>query len=159
MEDVISLPSASKHKKEETKRLNNLPGNFVQTFYRDCLDGIDFSSDTDFQQGIVWNAPSEDVKTLLLATSEFGHDMQGEIDLYVTNNRLNKATFRRNLDPISKNIIKNQNPSELLFKDLKHFDTQNPVIGNLIREFDIGKKKALSKFLSQTPVVKDLELR
>ena len=53
MEDVISLPSASKHKKEETKRLNNLPGNFVQTFYRDWLDGIDFSSDTDFQQGIV----------------------------------------------------------------------------------------------------------
>ena len=108
MEDVISLPSASKHKKEETKRLNNLPGNFVQTFYRDWLDGIDFSSDTDFQQGIVWNAPSEDVKTLLLVTSEFGHDIQGEIDLYVINNRLNKATFRWNLDPISK--IYNKKP-------------------------------------------------
>ena len=49
MEDVISLPSASKHKKEETKRINNLPGNFVQTFCRDWLVGIDISSDTDFQ--------------------------------------------------------------------------------------------------------------
>lgn len=81
MEDVISLPSASKHKKEETKRLNNLPGNFVQTFYRDWLDGIDFSSDTDFQQEIVKDTPSKDVKKLLLTTSEFSLEIHGKIDL------------------------------------------------------------------------------
>ena len=63
------------------------------------------------------------------------------------------------IQPISKNITKDQNPIELLFKDLKHFDTQNPVIGNFIREVDIGKKKDLSKFLSQVPDVKDLELQ
>ena len=62
MEGVISLPRTRIHKKEETKRLNNLPGNFVQTFYRDWLDRIDFSSDTDIQQEIVKNAPSEYVK-------------------------------------------------------------------------------------------------
>ena len=62
MEGVISLPRTRIHKKEETKRLNNLPGNFVQTFYRDWLDRIDFSSDTDIQQEIVKNASSEDVK-------------------------------------------------------------------------------------------------
>lgn len=47
----------------------------------------------------------------------------------------------------------------MLFKNLKHFDTQNPVIGNLVREVDMGKKQDLSKFLSQAPDVKDLELR
>ena len=136
---------------------------------------MDFSSDTDIQQEIVKNAPSEDVNKFLLATSEFGQEIHEEINLYVTNNRLNEASFRQKLDPISKNIIKNQNPVDLLFKDLKHFDTQNPVemlfknlkhwdtqnsvIGNLIREVDIGKKKDLSKFLSQAPDVEDLKLQ
>ena len=49
MDDFIYLPCAGIHKKEEKKRLNNLPSNFVEYFYRDWLDGIDFSHDTDFQ--------------------------------------------------------------------------------------------------------------
>ena len=40
-----------------------------------------------------------------------------------------------------KSIIRNKNPIELLFKDVKHFDAQNPVIGSLIKEVDVGKKK------------------
>ena len=79
--------------------------------------------------------------------------------MYITNNSLNEASFRGKLDPISKNVIKKQNPIKLLVKDLKYFNTQNPVIGNLIREVDIGKKEDLSKFLSQAPDVKDLELQ
>ena len=84
---------------------------------------------------------SKDVKKFVLANSDFGEEIQGELDLYVTNNRLNKASFRRRLDPISKNIIGNKNPIELLFKDVKHFDAQNPVIGFLIKEVDISEKK------------------
>ena len=84
---------------------------------------------------------SEDVKKFLLATSNFGEEIQGELDLYVTKNRLNEASYRRRLYPISKNIIRNKNPIELLFKDVKHFDAQNPVIGSLIKEVDVGKKK------------------
>ena len=79
--------------------------------------------------------------------------------MYITNNSLNEASFRGKLDPISKNVIKKQNPIKLLVKDLKYFNTQNPVIGNLIREVDIGKKEDLSKFLSQAPDAKDLELQ
>ena len=73
--------------------------------------------------------------------------------------KLDSATFRRKFDPISKNVIRNQNPMELLFKDLKHFDAQNPVIGNLIKEIDIGKKKDLSKILKGAQDIIDLELR
>ena len=36
---------------------------------------------------------------------------------------------------------------------------QNPVIGSLIREVDIGRKKGLSKFLDKAPNIRDLELR
>ena len=81
---------------------------------------------------------SEDEKKFLLATSNFGEEIQGELDLYVTNNRLNEAGFRRRLEPISKNI-RNKNPIKLLLKNVKHFDGQNPVICSLIKEFDIGK--------------------
>ena len=151
MTGFISLPRNRIHKKKETKRLKNLPSNFAESFYKDWLDGIDFSQDTDFQQQLMNNTPSEVV-------SEFGEEIQGETDLYVTNNRLNEASFRHRLDPISKNIIKNQNPIELLFKDVKHFDAQNPVIGSLIREVEIGRKKDWSKFIDKAPDVRDLEL-
>ena len=89
----------------------------------------------------------EDVKKFLLATTDFGNKIHGELSLYGMDGKLDSATFRRKLDPISKNVIRNQNPMEFFFKDLKHFDAQNPVIGNLIKETDIGKKKDLSKIL------------
>ena len=71
MQGLISLLHARINKKEETKRLNNLPSNFVESIYRDWLDGIDFSRVKDFQQKILKNTPSEDVKQYLTATSEF----------------------------------------------------------------------------------------
>ena len=53
----------------------------------------------------------------------------------------------------------NQNLIDFLFKDLKHFVVQNPLIVNLIMEIDIGKKKHLSKMLKGAPDILDLELR
>ena len=43
------------------------------------------------------------------------------------------------VDPISKNIFWRQNPLELVFQDISTFDAQNPVIGSLLRELDIGR--------------------
>lgn len=106
MAGFIFLSCNRIHKKGETKRLNNLPSNFVESFYKDWLDNINFFQDIDFQQQLVNNTSSKDVKRYLLGTSEFGEEIQGKIDLCVANNRLNKASFRRKLDPISKNIIK-----------------------------------------------------
>ena len=70
---------------------------------------------------------SEDIKKFALATSDFGEEIEGELDLYVTNNRLNEASFRKRLVSISKNI-KNKNLIELLFKNVKLFEAQNPVM-------------------------------
>ena len=58
MAGFISLPRNRIHKKEETKRLHDFPTNFVESFYRDWLDTIDFSQDTDFQQQLVKNTPA-----------------------------------------------------------------------------------------------------
>ena len=80
----------------------------------------------------------EDVKKFLLVTIDFGEEIQGELDLYVTNNRLSKASFRRRLNSISKSIIRNKNPIDNLLKDVTHFDPQKPVIGYLIKDADVG---------------------
>ena len=48
MDGFISLPHARIHTKEPTKKLNNLPTNFVESFYKVWLDGIYLSGDTDF---------------------------------------------------------------------------------------------------------------
>ena len=48
MSGYISLPRNRIHKKEVTIKIN-LPSNFRESFYKDFLDGIDFSQDNDFQ--------------------------------------------------------------------------------------------------------------
>ena len=46
-----------------------------------------------------------------------------------------------------------------MFKHVKHFDVQNPLISSLILEADSGKKKDWSKFLDKAPDTRGLELR
>lgn len=46
--------------------------------------------DIYLQQQLLSETPSEDVKKFLLGTSEFGKEIEGEIDLYVTNSRMNE---------------------------------------------------------------------
>ena len=109
MSGYISLSRNRTDKKEETIKLN-FPSKFKESFYKDFLDGIDLSQDNDFQQ-LVNNLLSRYVKRFVV---DFGKEIQGEVLLYVGNNRLNEASFRSRVDPISKNIIRNKNTIELL---------------------------------------------
>ena len=73
-----------------------------------------------------------------MATSDFAKGMQDDINLYVTCDRLNNASFRQKLDPIAKNIFRRQNPLELVFKDISTFDVPNSIAGSLLDELDIS---------------------
>ena len=95
-------------RQKKLKKLINLSSDCENTFYKDWIDGINRSLVTDFQKNNVSDAPKEDVKNFLFATSDFGEEILGETDLYITLDRLNDASFRRKLDPILKNIIRNQ---------------------------------------------------
>ena len=57
----------------------------------------------------------------------------------MTRDRINNASFRQKLDPISKNILRSQNPVELVFEDISTFDAENPVVGSLLKELDVRK--------------------
>ena len=88
-----------------------------------------------------YEMPSADVQKYILATSDFAKGMQTDIKHYVTKDRINNASFRQNLDPISKNILRRQNPLELFFEDISTFDAENPIVRSLLKELDVGKKK------------------
>ena len=101
---------------------------------------------------VVKNAESlsEDVQKYILATSDFAEGMQDDINLYVTCDRLNSASFRQKLNPMVKNIFLRKNPQERVFKDISTFDVQNPIFGLLLRDFDIGKKDVASALIKKS---------
>ena len=142
------LPTNKLFKKEDTKRLKNFPAGCVENFYRNLADKVD-NVQSNFLSAISGdkNIPKDDIQKYLLATSDFAKSMQTDINHYVTKDRINDASFRQKLDPISKNIIRRQNPLELVFKDISTFDSENPIVGSLLREIDIRKKQTDSDWL------------
>ena len=125
------LPMNKLYKKENTRRLKNFPTGYVGNFYRNLADNI--NTDSDFYSRIAADSdiPKEDVQKYLLATSDFANSIQTDINHYVTKDRINDASFRQKLDPISKNILRTQNPLELVFEDMPTFDAENPIVGSL----------------------------
>ena len=78
-------------------------------------DSVNTGSDFHSRIASDANIPKEDVQKYLLATSDFAKSIQTDINYYVTRDRINDASFRQKLDPISKNILRRQNPLELVF--------------------------------------------
>ena len=110
-------------------------------------DNIDTISDFFAQISNDANIPREDVQKYLLTTSDFAKSIQTDINHYVIRDRINNASFRQKLDPVSKNILRRQNPLELVFEDISTFDAENPIVGSLLREIDIKKKQSGSDFI------------
>ena len=125
------LPTNKLYKKENTRKLKNFPAGYVGRFYRNLADSIDTSSDFYLRIADDANIPKEDVQKYLLATSDFAKSIQTDINHYVTRDRINDASFRQKLDLISKNILRRQNPLELVFEDISAFDAENPIVGSL----------------------------
>ena len=84
--------------KTKVERLKKIPAGYKNKFYRSLGDSFDKSFDTVFQRSIIQDVPSKDVKNYLLATSNFGKGMQDDINMYVTRDSLNNASFRQKLN-------------------------------------------------------------
>ena len=107
------MPTGKLHKKTKTKKLKNFPAGYVGRFYRDLADNVDSFINENFYGKIAndANIHSEDVQKYLLATSDFAKGMQNDINLNVTRDRFNNASFRQKLDHIAKNIFHRQKPA------------------------------------------------
>ena len=85
---------------------------------------------------------------LPLGTLHINH--YASINHYVTKDRINNMSFSQKLDPISKNITRRQNPLELVFEDISTFDAENPIVGSLLKELDVGKKDIATELIKKT---------
>ena len=147
------LPTNKLYKIEKTFQLKNFLAGYVGSFYRNLSDNVDNFLGSDFYSRITADAdiPKEDVQKYILATSDFAKSMQTDINHYVTRDRINDASFRQKLDSISKNILRRQNPLELVFEDISTFDAENPIVGSLLREIELKKKQTDSDFIKSIP--------
>ena len=96
----MSLPTNKLHQKTETKIIS-FPACYVGRFYRNLANNVDSTVNSDFDGR---NTNHKEDK-YLLATRNFAKGMQDDINLFITYDRLNNASFMRKLDPISKNVF------------------------------------------------------
>ena len=143
-----SLPTG---KEKEKSKLRNFPVGYVGRFYRNLADNVDNFLGSDFYGQIASNydTPSDNIQKYILATSDFAKGVQTDINHYVTNDKINNASFRQKLDSISKNILRRQNPPELVFEVISTFDAKNPIVGSLLKELDVGRKDIASKLIKK----------
>ena len=145
--------------KKNTWRLKNFPAGYVGNFYRNLADNTNTDSNFYSRIAAYTDIPKEDVQKYLLATSDFAKSIQTDINHYVTRDRINDASFRLKLDPISKNILRRQNPLELVFDDISTFDAETPIVGSLLREIDIKKNSLIVILLDLYRVIHVKSLR
>ena len=144
--------------------MNSLTSNYSRLSYKDRANDVDVDLPSTVANKILAEGQplTDDIKNFLLGTSNYARSIQSDIDLYVTRGRHNQVSFRRKLDPIEKSVWRTENPLALLFKDVANFDAQNPVIGSLLREIDLGKRRTnndlIKKSLSKAPDINDLIL-
>ena len=82
----------------------------------------------------------DDLKKYLLATSNYGEELQEDLNAIVGHNeQFNNAIVRHALDEKNGGIMQNPNPRNLTFWDIKRFDIQNPVIRNLLSQIKASK--------------------
>ena len=102
------LPTNKLYKKEDARLLKKFPAGYIGSFYRNLADNVDNFIGSDFYSRITTDAdiPKEDVQKYILATSDFAKSIQTDINHYVMRDKINDASFRQRLDPISKNILR-----------------------------------------------------
>ena len=113
----ILLPKGTLYKKPE-KKLKNFTAGYVGKFYRNLADNVNNFLGSEFYGKIEIDAniPSEDVQKYILMISDFAKGIETDINHYVTRDKIKNTSFRQKFDPISKNILRSQNPVELVLK-------------------------------------------
>ena len=82
----------------------------------------------------------DDLKKWLLATGEYGNEIQDDLNAIVGyDEKFNNAIVRHSLDLKDEAIFRKPNPINVTFHDMKKFDLVNPVIGKLATQVKASK--------------------
>ena len=91
----------------------------------------------------------DDLKKWFLATSDYGHEIQEDLNAVVGyDEKFNNAIVKHALDLKDEAIFRNPNPINVTFYDMKKFDQVNPVIRKLAAQVKASKltEKEINNF-------------
>ena len=97
------------------------------------------------------------IQKFLLGKGVLEDAVLDNLDMIVTDRKLNNAGIRRKLDKKYPSIMKKPTASNFVFRDEKQFDLQNPVIGGLYNQLKIRTADQL-ELLKKAPRIKDLKI-
>ena len=98
------------------------------------------------------------IQKFLLGKGVLEDAVLDNLDMIVSDRKFNNAGIRRKLDLKYPSIVKKPTASNFLYRDLKQFNVQNPVIGGLYNQLQIRTSDQL-KLLRKAPRIKDLKIR
>ena len=156
----IKLPYGlvSDDKNEEKIRFN-LPLNYKKDVLFQQVPYFAEANNPAIDNVILGNKRDDlSIQKFLLSKGVLEDAVLDNLDMIVTDRKFNNAGIRRKLDLKYPSIIKKPTASNFLFRDLKQFNVQNPVIGGLYNQLQIRTSDQL-KLLKKAPNIKDLKIR
>ena len=118
----------------------NLPKNYEESFY---LNKVPYLTKRDpaIENNLINLIRNRgDLKKWLLATSDYGNEIQEDLNAIVGHDEnFNNAIVRHSLDLKDEAVFRNANPLNITFHDMKKFDLVNPVIGKLATQVKASK--------------------
>ena len=131
MSSYIQLPYGFRKKSEPIQF--NLPKNYAESQHLNRLPYLSNKNDPDVDNKILNVIKNrKDLQKWLLATSNFGQELQEDVNAIVGGDeKFNNAVVRRALDLKNDGVFQNPEPLTVVFRDVKNFDMQNPIIGKL----------------------------
>ena len=137
----------------------NLPKNYEESQYIKRLPYIS-NKGPDFNNKVLDHLRNrEDFKKWLLATSDYGNELQEDLNAIVGyNEKFNNALVRHALDLKNAGIFQNANPLNLTFRDVKKFDLKNPIIRKLaiqVKASKLTEDQLTKKNLMQDQIAKN----
>ena len=134
----IQLPYSYVNKEKQIQF--NLPNNYKESFYFDKVPYLTTKAPAVESNFINLIKNRDDLKRWLLATSDYGNEIQENLNVVVGHDeKFSNSIFRHALDLKDDPIFRNPNPINVTFYDMKKFDQVNPVIRKLAAKVKASK--------------------
>ena len=140
----------------------DLPRNYEESFHFKEVPHLTNKDLTKENNLIKLIKNRDDLKKWLLATDEYGNEMQDDLNAIVGyDEKFNNAIFRHSLDLKDEAIFCNPNPINVTFHDMKKFNLVNLVIGKLATQVKASKLTdyQLTKTILQQGEIDELQQR
>ena len=142
----IQLPYGYVNKQKQIRF--DLPNNYEESFYLNKVPYLTNQNPAVGNKLINLIKNRDDLKKWLLATSDYGREIEQILSAVVgPDEKFNNSIVRHALDLKDEAIFRNPNAFNVTFYDMKKFDQVNPIIGKLAAQ--VRASKLTEKELNQ----------